>query len=208
MKNYSFVWSWGVLLILIDQVKNYSFDYDLNFGNLLLAVPLNVLPNNKEYRYYGMVLCSMVWYFIDHWILLLCGRVTYVAEWLFSLTVWPNDWCGPVTVWPSGCVAERLCGQVTVWPSDCVAEWLCGRTSVWPSDYVAGWYVAEWHVAECHVAECLWAAHSLCHFWREITSFLRHFLETLTETGSIHWVGVQYTDSRRGQKLNLKNSPP
>ena len=105
---------------------------DLNFGNLLLAVPLNVLPNNKEYRYYGMVLCSMVWYFIDHWILLLCGRVTYVAEWLFSLTVWPNDWCGPVTVWPSGCVAERLCGQVTVWPSDCVAERLCGRVTMWP----------------------------------------------------------------------------
>ena len=133
---------------------------DLNFGNLLLAVPLNILPNNKEYRYYGMVLCSMVWYFIDHWIFLLCGRVTYVAEWLFSLTVWPNDWCGPVTVWPSGCVAERLCGQVTVWPSDCVAEWLCGRTSVWPSDYVAGWHVAEWHVAECHVAECLWAKYT------------------------------------------------
>ena len=34
-------------------------------------------------------------------------------------------------------------------------------------------------------------AHSLCHFWREISSFLCHFLETLTETGSIHWVGVQ-----------------
>ena len=60
---------------------------DLNFGNLLLAVPLNVLPNNKEYRYYGMVLCSMVWYFIDH-----C-----VAEWL----MWPSD-CFPL-----------LCGQMT-----------------------------------------------------------------------------------------------
>ena len=33
--------------------------------------------------------------------------------------------------------------------------------------------------------------HSLCHFLREISSFLCHFLETLTETGSIHWVGVQ-----------------
>ena len=25
----------------------------------------------------------------------------------------------------------------------------------------------------------------------QISSFSRHFLETLTETGSIHWVGVQ-----------------
>ena len=37
----------------------------------------------------------------------------------------------------------------------------------------------------------LGGAHSLCLFWREISSFLCHFLETLTETGSIHWVGVQ-----------------
>ena len=134
---------------------------DLNFGNLLLAVPLNALPNNKEYRYYGMVLCSMVWYFIDHcvaeWLMwpsdcfpLLCGQMTDVAQWL----------CGRVVVWPSDCVAKWLCGRMTVWPSDCVAEWLCGRTSVWPSDYVAGWHVAEWHVAECHVAECLWAVES------------------------------------------------
>ena len=128
---------------------------DLNFGNLLLAVPLNVLPNNKEYRYYGMVLCF--WYGI--------------YRPLDSLTVWPSDLCGRVTVfpycvakwlmWPSDCVAEWLCGRATVWPSDCVAEWLCGRTSVWPSDYVAGWHVAEWHVAECHVAECLWAVSAI-----------------------------------------------
>ena len=67
-------------ITLLSDISHSKFDYDLNFGNFLLAVPLNVLPNNKEYRYYGMVLCSMVWYFIDHWILLLCGRVTYVAE--------------------------------------------------------------------------------------------------------------------------------
>ena len=34
-------------------------------------------------------------------------------------------------------------------------------------------------------------AHSFARFWRQISSFSRHFLETLTETGSIHWVGVQ-----------------
>ena len=31
-------------------------------------------------------------------------------------------------------------------------------------------------------------AHSLCHFLRQISSFSRYFLETVTETGSIHWV--------------------
>jgi len=29
------------------------------------------------------------------------------------------------------------------------------------------------------------------HLLWQISSFSRHFLETLTETGSIHWVGVQ-----------------
>ena len=32
---------------------------------------------------------------------------------------------------------------------------------------------------------------SFARFWTQISSFSRHFLETLTETGSIHWVGVQ-----------------
>ena len=34
-------------------------------------------------------------------------------------------------------------------------------------------------------------AHSLSRFLGQISSFSGDFLETLTETGSIHWVGVQ-----------------
>ena len=34
-------------------------------------------------------------------------------------------------------------------------------------------------------------AHSLWRFLGQISSFSRYFLETLTEMGSIHWVGVQ-----------------
>ena len=34
-------------------------------------------------------------------------------------------------------------------------------------------------------------AHLLCHFWREICLVSRFFLGTLTEVGSIHWVGVE-----------------
>ena len=41
-------------------------------------------------------------------------------------------------------------------------------------------------------------AHLLCHFLREISSFLCHFLETLTETGSIHWVGCEAPIKVRG----------
>ena len=39
--------------------------------------------------------------------------------------------------------------------------------------------------------DTLEGARSLLHFLRQIFSFSRHFLETLTETGSIHWVDVQ-----------------
>ena len=35
-------------------------------------------------------------------------------------------------------------------------------------------------------------AHSFARFWTQISPFSRHFLETLTETGSIHWVSVSY----------------
>ena len=35
-------------------------------------------------------------------------------------------------------------------------------------------------------------AHSFAQFLRQISSFSCYFLETLTETGSIHWVGVSY----------------
>ena len=35
-------------------------------------------------------------------------------------------------------------------------------------------------------------AHSFVPFWSQISSFSRYFLKTLTETGSIHWVGVSY----------------
>ena len=40
-------------------------------------------------------------------------------------------------------------------------------------------------------------AHSFARFWRQISSFSRYFLETLTETGCIHWVGIQ--TSAKGQ---------
>ena len=40
--------------------------------------------------------------------------------------------------------------------------------------------------------DTLEGAHSFAWFWTQISSFSRHFLETLTETGSIHWVGVSY----------------
>ena len=39
--------------------------------------------------------------------------------------------------------------------------------------------------------DTLEGAHSLSRFLRQISSFSHHFLETLTEMGSIHWVGVQ-----------------
>ena len=39
--------------------------------------------------------------------------------------------------------------------------------------------------------DTLEGAHSLSRFLGQISSFSRYFLETLTETGSIHWVGVQ-----------------
>ena len=35
-------------------------------------------------------------------------------------------------------------------------------------------------------------AHSFAQFLGQISSFSRHFLKTLTETGSMHWIGVSY----------------
>ena len=40
--------------------------------------------------------------------------------------------------------------------------------------------------------DTLEGALSFAQFLRQISPFSRHFLETLTETGSIHWVGVSY----------------
>ena len=39
--------------------------------------------------------------------------------------------------------------------------------------------------------DTLEGAHSLSRFLREISSFSGDFLKTLSETGSIHWEGVQ-----------------
>ena len=56
--------------------------------------------------------------------------------------------------------------------------------------------------------DTLEGAHSLSHFLRQISSFSCHFLETFTETGSIHWVGVEtWLQSSHEGKLRFHENP-
>ena len=70
--------------------------------------------------------------------------------------------------------------------------WICEANSrIFPVPLAKGWAFYFLLVFFSPQYDTLEGAHSFAQFLRQISPFSRHFLETLTETGSIHWVGVQ-----------------